>query len=194
MVGGLVEEARDAHIVRLEWQGEREVCGSGTGSHSPRPACWVARALSSSLARAGDGEGPRHPSLRLLLAPLPGLGPSGPHRPASGPELSPADASPRLWPEPHPEPSPTAQMFPFSGSRRASWKNHGASPPQSTFERREGEPFSPVAAGTWLPAPGARRRLPIHAALVCSAGSRPEVPAGRWVGRGEGVRLQSAPD
>lgn len=58
-------------------------------------------------------------------------------------------------------------MFPFSGSGRASWKNHGASLPQSTFEWREEGPFSPAAVGTWLPALGAGRRLPIHAALVC---------------------------
>lgn len=77
-------------------------------------------------------------------------------------------------------------MFPFSGSRQASWKNHGASLSQSTFEEREEGPFSPAAAGTWLPAPGASCRLPIHAALVCAAGSCPKVPVGRWVGQGEG--------
>lgn len=102
----------------LRGRGKREVLGPGTGSRSPLARLLGGRALSSSSAQTVDGEGHWHPSLRLFLAPLPGLGApspgrrpaaalsgrpaSGPHQPASGP----ADASPRLWPEPHPEPSP----------------------------------------------------------------------------------------
>lgn len=84
-------------------------------------------------------------------------------------------------------------MFPFSGSRQASWKNHGASLSQSTFEEREEGPFSPAATGTWLPAPGASCRLQIHAVLVCAAGSCPKVPVGRWVGQGEGDEAPVSP-
>lgn len=107
-------------------------------------------------------EEPPAPQPQAFPRPLPGRLPVSGSRPAwapaaaSGPGASSTQGCLRLTPAPdcglsRIQHRPAAQMVPFSGSRRASWKNHGASLPQSTFERREEGPFSPVAAGTWLP-------------------------------------------
>lgn len=113
----LVEELRDAHRCLSQKAKEQGRCfGSralGTGSRGPH--------FSSSSAQT-IGEGHWYPSFPFLAwAPcLRGGGqrlPSSagqPEGPTSGPAgqsllhagLSPADASPRLWPEPRPEHSP----------------------------------------------------------------------------------------
>lgn len=118
---------RRLQIPVLKGRGGREVLGSRglrRWSHGPRSTCWDAMASAALLHKHLMEKAPGTQPFSSLLSPLPGLGSPSPGVEASGcPQqlasqtgptrrpasqnllheaLSPADASPRLWPERHP--------------------------------------------------------------------------------------------